>query len=227
MTGLNETARKIIKAALTETNPTSIAAATSLTVQAVYANLNALKKRKLATYDTENKVLTLTAEGIRVANEVDAEPAKSSEPEGATNDAGTAGAPEQKKTEITIKVEVTGSGTKKEKAWAIINAMTADAEARGVDLDRKSVVEAIQEALSVSVNNASQYIQNYRKAHGMVVPRAPKAEVEGGQADESTTPTVASTDNEYGLGVDEVNAPKDTSDTDAEDTIDAEDKAAA
>lgn len=68
----------------------------------------------------------------------------------------------------TIVVE--GVGTKKEKAWAIIESMTAS------DAKRKDIVTQLVVTLGVNVNNASAYMQNYRKAHGMVTPRAVKTE---------------------------------------------------
>lgn len=153
---ISTTAKKIIKAALTETNPNSIAAATSLTVQAVYANLNNLKKNNLAVYDSESKVLTLTEEGIRVAKEEDIEagPGVTDKPDA-----------------TTLNVVVTGKGTNKEKAWAIIDAMQAQEGIR-----RRDIVKALVAQLVIKPNNAGVYIQNHRSEHGLVKPRAAKVE---------------------------------------------------
>jgi hypothetical protein len=160
---LSPAAKKIIRAALTESTPTSIAAATHLTIQAVIANFNTLKKHNLAVYDLDNKVLTLTPEGIRVANE---------EPDAVdiSDAAATAPAkPVTKTTPITLNITVTGTGTKKEKAWAIIEALAEK------DYARKDIVAQLVIELGATKNNASQYYQNYRKAHGLVIPRAVKA----------------------------------------------------
>lgn len=160
---ISPTAKKIIVAALHYTTPVSIASATQLTVQAVYANLTSLKKNNLAVYNSEEKTLTLTKEGIRVANEEEVETAAV----------------------VANPVSIpagTIRGTKTEQAEVLIVAMlTADPAAR-----RKDIVLAIANSLQVEKNNASAYYQNYRKRHGLVVPK------------------VASTDTEVGLGVDEM-----------------------
>jgi tRNA-binding EMAP/Myf-like protein len=154
---ISTTAKKIIKAALTETNPNSIAAATSLTVQAVYANLNNLKKNNLANYDSEAKVLTLTEEGIRVANEEDIVAGPGISTAEATD------------VSQTLNVVVTGKGTNKERAWAIIDAMQAQEGVR-----RKDIVKELVVQLGITANNAGVYIQNHRKAHGLVTARPTK-----------------------------------------------------
>lgn len=193
---LSPAAKKIIKAGLTETNPKSIAVATGLTVQAVFANLNSLKKHNLAVYDSESKVLTLTAEGMQLANEVDiAEPA---EP-----------------IVTTLKVEVTGTGTKKQTAWAIIQAFAKNDADNGTETPRKDIVAALVDSLKVTSNNASQYIQNYRKAHGLVVPR--EAKVEAIEGDKVVEPVAALLETED-KPVEEGKEP-----TVADETSDAED----
>ena len=158
---ISTTAKKIIKAALTETNPNSIATATSLTVQAVYANLNNLKKNNLANYDSEAKVLTLTEEGIRVANEEDITETIVTGPDVATA--------ESTNVSQTLNVVVTGQGTNKERAWAIIDAMQAQDGVR-----RKDIVKELVVQLGITANNAGVYIQNHRKAHGLVTARPAK-----------------------------------------------------
>lgn len=220
-TAISPTALKIIKAALTETNPHSIAEATMLTVQAVIANLGSLKKHNLATYDSEAKVLTLTPEGILLANTPDnyddvpaptiaaptkpvaaAKPVTTPKPVAAAKPVAPA-----KPVAVPQIIEIKGSGTKKEKAWAIIEAVLAKAEAEGTEIDRPAIIENIITNLGVLKNNASQYYQNYRKAHGLVVPRVAKEEVAEG--DKVADPIAATAEVKVESAVAETKDPDD------------------
>ena len=194
MNTLSPTAQKVITAGLTSTTPATIAEATGLAIIVVYTGIKALEKAHLASFDKEQKLLTLNEEGIALAksfsSEVVDQPADKSVivGSGATNplpiaqalgrvnrsdEAETTDKPEAGDTPAVAPITfVVENNTKKAKAWAIIDDMQAK-HAEGIPGNRrKDIVKVLAATLLIKDNAASQYIHNHRKSHGLSVPKA-------------------------------------------------------
>ena len=161
-TTISPSVQQIIVAALKENKPNSIIEATKLALITVYAGIKKLENQHLAVYDKEAKTVTLTEEGVALAKQLTPEP----EPTPVTQPAAS-----------NVTIIITG-GTKKARAWEIIDRMQA-LHAQGVAGNRrKDIVAVIAAEFGIKDNAASQYIQHHRQAHGLVTPRVTTAAVE-------------------------------------------------
>lgn len=134
-----------------------------VSVQSITGNLAGLKKLNLVEYHDGH--LELTEEGRKMTHKEEVIDAAKID---AAVETEVKKIKEKAEKPAKVKVEKEPRVTKKDQAWAIIEAM---AGAR-----RKDVTAEIMAKLNVTENNAGAYIQNYRKAHDLVVPREKEEE---------------------------------------------------
>lgn len=146
----------------------AVAEKLGVSVPSITGNLAGLKKLNLVEY--HDGQLELTEDGKKMTQPVEVEPAVDVAKIDAAVATEVKKIKEKAEKPAKVKVEKEPRVTKKDQAWAIIESM---AGAR-----RKDVTSEIMAKLNVTENNAGAYIQNYRKAHNLVVPREVEAEKE-------------------------------------------------
>jgi Mn-dependent DtxR family transcriptional regulator len=170
MTTLNDKQVNILAQVATGVNTLgAVAENLGVSVQSITGNLAGLKKLNLVEYHDGH--LELTEEGKKMTHKETID-GKEEVIDAAKIDAAVETEvkkiKEKAEKPAKVKVEKEPRVTKKDQAWAIIEAM---AGAR-----RKDVTAEIMAKLNVTENNAGAYIQNYRKAHDLVVPREKEVE---------------------------------------------------